>query len=48
VIESGEIISELQHNAVVTRLQFNPDGKLLGSAGMEGKLKVWDVDSGRT
>ena len=35
------------HEDAVTALSYSPDGGRLFSAGADGKLMVWDVDSGR-
>jgi WD40 repeat protein len=34
------------HTDSVSRLEFSVDGKLLATGGMEGVVKIWDVETG--
>lgn len=36
-----------QENHVITCVAFSPDGKYLATAGMEGVLKLWQIDGGK-
>ncbi|GAG10010.1 unnamed protein product, partial [marine sediment metagenome] len=35
------------HRGAVKHLAFHPDGKLLISAGNEGRIRLWDLETGR-
>jgi len=38
--------SDLGHTDSISRLEFSIDGKLLATGGMEGIVKIWDVETG--
>jgi WD40 repeat protein len=33
--------------SVIYRLQFSPDGKLLGASNRNGKARIWEIESGK-
>ncbi len=39
--------AEMEHGDQVWALTFSPDGRLLASAGADGKVKLWEVVRGR-
>ena len=46
--ETGGAVLELSgHSDTVGSLVFSTDGALLASGGMDGRVKLWDVASGR-
>jgi WD40 repeat protein len=34
------------HEGVVTGVSFNPDATVLASSGFDGKVRLWDMESG--
>jgi WD40 repeat protein len=48
-VTTGKKIAELKgHRHDVDALVFNPDGKLLATAGTDGAIRIWDVKTRRT
>ncbi|EGJ32189.1 MULTISPECIES: hypothetical protein [Moorena] len=35
------------HNNQLTSIKFSPDGKLLASASLDSRIKLWDVTTGK-
>ena len=45
-LESGEEILRIgRHDALRTRIEISPDGKLMLTSGMTGVLKLWDLEN---
>ena len=43
---SGDVFELRGHTDTVTSVQFNVDGSLLATGGMDGCVKIWDAQSG--
>jgi WD40 repeat protein len=46
-IDTGRVVHTLSgHTGYVLRVAWSPDGKLLATSAMEGRVRVWDAESG--
>jgi len=46
VVANTNEISFLGHNDAVLALEFSANGELVASAGADGQIRIWDVDTG--
>jgi WD40 repeat protein/DNA-binding SARP family transcriptional activator len=42
-LHTGELIANVRTHGTLQDLDFNPDGRLLAAAGLDGKILIWSV-----
>ena len=46
-VESGRVVRRLQgHHDEIYSLTFSPDGRSLATLGVDGELRLWNLDDG--